>query len=183
MTRPYSNRRANGDRDAWGTIMLGLITLGICALAPRMAYEVLYRCEVPEIQSAIDNEMTRAVLFLYITIGTVFTACFSSFIGSLPIMIEQSKIDARRIVATVQCIFALCVIVFFFMLGPSGHSIDLVPFVTKTKEFTYYIPNHYLSYLRGILALFGGTTAVIESKDKLMKAWRSVRECFGKKQL
>lgn len=183
MGNPNLSQTNNDDHDAWSTVTIGLITLGICALAPKVAYEVLYRCQVPEIQNSINDQATRAVLFLYITIGTVFTASFSSFMGSFPIMGTRSKINARRIFGTLQCIFSLLIIIFFFLLGPPHHSIDLTPFITKTKEFIYYIPNHYLSYLRGGLAVFGLISAIIESKEKVKRSWHAILRFFKKESI
>ena len=183
MENPNLTLANNEDQDAWSTVTIGLITLGICALAPRVAYEVLYRCQVPEIQDAINDQATRAVLFLYITIGTVFTASFSSFMGSFPILVDRSKLNARRIIGTLQCIFSLLIIIFFFLLGPPHHSIDLTPFITKTKEFTYYMPNHYLSYVRGGLAVFGLISAIIEGKEKVKQSWRAFSKFFKKKSI
>lgn len=161
---------AQESRDAWGIVTLGLTTIGICVLAPRVAYEVLYRCNVPEIQTAINDEKTRAILFLYITIGTVFTACISSFMGSFPIMVSGSGVNIRRIVGTIQCLASLLVIVFFFMLGPPQHKINLDAFITPSKEFVFFIPMHYLTLIRGILAILSAMTAIIESWRKLVSA-------------
>ena len=155
--------------DTWGEVSLGLITVGICALAPWAAYEVLYRCDVPEIKAAILDQSTRSILFLYITIGTVFTASFSSFLGSLPTMLQGPDTNIRRILATLQCLFSFGVIVVVFLLGPPGHRIDLAPFVTESAEWGIHIPNHYLSYLRLILAIFGSSATFlswIERKKK-----------------
>ena len=180
MDDPSSTPAAHESRDTWGTVTLGLTTIGICVLAPRVAYEVLYRCQVPEIQTAINDERTRAILFLYITIGTVFTACFSSFMGSFPIMVTKSKINAQRIVGTIQCLFSLIVIFFFFMLGPPKHKINLDAFVTPSKEFTFFVANHYLTYVRGIIGILSAITAIIESWGKISRALKAIGERLRK---
>jgi len=169
MVDPSSTPAAHENRDTWSKVTLGLITVGICALAPFAAYVVLYRCKVPEIQTAIDDDKTRAVLFLYITIGTVFTACWSSFLGSVSAIVSGSRINLRRIIATLQCIASLGVIIFFFMLGPPKHKIDLSAFVTTSKEFVFFLPNHYLTYVRGILASFSLVTIIFDLCERFRK--------------
>lgn len=177
MTRT-DNKIANKHGDEWATIMVNGITIGICMMAPRVAYEVLYRLENPEIQNAINDQTTRAILFLYITIGTVFTASFSSFMGSFPLMVNGNKITARRIIGTVQCIASLLIIFLFYILGPTSHEINLEPFTTRTQQFVYYVPNHYLSYFRFLLAFLGAASAIVSAWDKIMARVEMIKGHF-----
>ena len=101
-----------------------LLTVVISALSPGAAYLVLDHIKDARVQSALKDPDIRSLLFLYITVATVYTSSLTTIIGALPHVIRRPRWDFLRVSCTISC----AVVGMFFLLfftGPLQERVSL----------------------------------------------------------